>query len=213
MSFVSSILIPLLTVAATLGSGWFVTTRVTDHWDSVKKAREMDLAAAQEFQQLYGEFVAVWKLWNILKGRDGHKLRDQAEDPVWKCLERAVSTEGAVEALLAKLVAERRLDPVQIEILGAVRQAFKTLRRCISADERLGWDYDSHPHYVSFKILTTETSVLLNTPRGTGPGPTSAEAARAFRSITENRHEPRPLGTNPWYEAPGRLKLRSAGEG
>ncbi len=210
MSFVASVLVPLLTVAATLGGGWLVTTRITDHWDRVKKAREMDLSAAHDFQRLYGEFTAIWKLWNALKDSGTHDLLDHpmTEDPVWTCLERAVAVEGAIEALLAKLVAERRLDRTQIEVLGAVRQAFKTLRRHISADERLGWDHDSHSHYASFKILTSETSVLLNTPRGIGQRPTADEAAQAFHLITENRHEPRPLGHHPWYEAPNRLGLR-----
>ncbi|MEV6180561.1 hypothetical protein, partial [Streptomyces sp. NPDC052015] len=53
---------------------WLVTTRVTDYWDRVKKDREMYLAAAQDFQRLYGEFFAIWKTWSTLNrpkfGRD-----------------------------------------------------------------------------------------------------------------------------------------------
>ncbi|GAA3194859.1 hypothetical protein [Actinocorallia longicatena] len=210
MPLVASIVIPLLTVVATLGGGWLVTTRITDHWDRVKKAREMDLAAAHDFQKQYGEFVAVWKLWSAMKDA-GTRLPaiSMAEDTAWRCLERTVATEGAIEALLAKLVAERRLDPTQIEILGAVRQAFKTLRRAIYADAHLGWNSDSHPHYLSFKILTAETSTLLNTPRGIKKDqrPSAAEAAHAFQLITENRHEPG--NRNAWYDAPERLGLRS----
>jgi hypothetical protein len=59
--------VSLVTVAATLAGGWLVTTKVTDYWDKIKKNREMNLAAAHDFQRLYGEVVAIWKTWNALK--------------------------------------------------------------------------------------------------------------------------------------------------
>lgn len=63
---IAEILIPLATAVVTLAGGWFVTTRVADHWDQIKKRREMDLAAAADFQRLYGEFFSVWKDWDSI---------------------------------------------------------------------------------------------------------------------------------------------------
>ena len=63
---ITSIVVPLAAVALTLFGGWIVTTRVSDHWDQIKRRREMDLASAEEFQRLYGEFFAVWKTWNAV---------------------------------------------------------------------------------------------------------------------------------------------------
>lgn len=63
---VVDVIIPLATVLLTLMGGWLVTTRVTDRWDQVKRRREMDLAAAQDFQRFYGEFFSIWKAWNTV---------------------------------------------------------------------------------------------------------------------------------------------------
>ena len=40
-SVIAEILIPLATAVVTLAAGWFVTTRVADHWDQIKKRREI----------------------------------------------------------------------------------------------------------------------------------------------------------------------------
>jgi len=65
-SVIAEILIPLATAVVTLAGGWFVTTRVADHLDQIKKRREMDLAAAADFQRLYGDFFSVWKAWDSI---------------------------------------------------------------------------------------------------------------------------------------------------
>jgi hypothetical protein len=62
----------------TLAGGWFVTTRVADHWDQIKKRRELDLAAAGDFQRLYGEFFSVWKAWDSISRRK-LEIKDSAE--------------------------------------------------------------------------------------------------------------------------------------
>src|SRR5262249_42640723 len=48
----------------TLGLGWVVGQRLTSYWSFRQKHREIDLSVAQDFHRLYGEFFAVWKLWN-----------------------------------------------------------------------------------------------------------------------------------------------------
>jgi hypothetical protein len=187
MSITESVVIPILTVALTLGGGWVVTTRVTDRWEQVKKNREMDLSAAQEFQRLYGEFVAIWKTWNSLT--DGHTPVTTPEHIGWGCLERAAAAEGQIEALLAKLAAERSLTEGEIDMLGGVRQAFKVVRRSIRRGEAIAWSSSGAEPYVAIKSLSAATSVLLSTTPTARNRPSPAVAARNFREITDNRHE------------------------
>ncbi|MEE1820159.1 hypothetical protein PUR59_34755 [Streptomyces sp. SP18ES09] len=187
MSLIESIGAPLLTVVATLGGGWLVTTRVTDRWDQVKKQREMGLSAAQDFQRLYGEFVAIWKTWNALTSH--HTPVTTPEHSGWSCLERATAAEGAIEALMAKLAAERLLNDDEIDVLGGVRQAFKVARRTIERGEPLDWGASGVAPYMALKSLSAAMSVLLSSPSQGKGRPTAARAARAFAEITDNRHE------------------------
>ncbi|MFK0224205.1 hypothetical protein ACIQUL_00430 [Streptomyces sp. NPDC090303] len=187
MSLIESIGAPLLTVVATLGGGWLVTTRVTDRWDQVKKQREMGLSAAQDFQRLYGEFVAIWKTWNALTSH--HTPVTTPEHSGWSCLERATAAEGAIEALMAKLAAERLLNDDEIDVLGGVRQAFKVVRRTIERGEPLDWWASGVAPYTALKSLSAAMSVLLSSPSQGKGRPTAARAARAFAEITDNRHE------------------------
>lgn len=187
MSLMESVGVPLLTVAVTLAGGWLVTVRVTDRWEQVKKSREMDLAAAQDFQRLYGEFVAIWKTWNSLT--DGHTPVTTPEHVGWGCLERATAAEGQIEALMAKLAAERFLTENDIDMLGGVRQAFKVVRRSIKRGEAVGWRSSGAEPYMAIKSLSAATSVLLNTAPRTRGRPSAAVAARNFKEITDNRHE------------------------
>lgn len=187
MSIFESLGVPLLTVAVTLGGGWLVTTRVTDHWDQIRKNRDMDQTAAGELQRLYGEFVAVRKTWNALTS--GHTPVSSPEHPGWGCLERATAAEGAIEALLAKLAAERVLTRTEVDVLGGVRQAFKAVRRAIRRGEPLDrWSSEIQP-YVAFKALSSAVSVLLGTAPRTRGRPSAAMSVHAFREITHNRHE------------------------
>ncbi|MGW4748482.1 hypothetical protein ACWEPR_27185 [Streptomyces sp. NPDC004290] len=187
MSLIESVGAPLLTVVATLGGGWLVTTRVTDRWDQVKKQREMGLSAAQDFQRLYGEFVAIWKTWNALTSH--HTPVTTPEHSGWSCLERATAAEGAIEALMANLAAERLLNDDEIDVLGGVRQAFKVVRRTIERGEPLGWGASGVAPYMALKSLSAAMSVLLSSPSQGKGRPTAARAARAFAEITDNRHE------------------------
>ena len=52
--------ISLLTIAL----GWFVGQRLNVRWNLRQKQRELDLTTAHDFHMLYGEFFAIWKLWN-----------------------------------------------------------------------------------------------------------------------------------------------------
>lgn len=187
-------LVSLATVAATLSGGWLVTTRVADYWDRIKKNRELNLTAANDFQRLYGEAVAIWKTWNALKGNRTAAFAPP-KDAKWVCLLRATAAEGQLESLLAKVSAERLLCRDDIETLGGLRQAFKSIRRAIRNDAPIPWVADGVQEYVAFKALASAMSVLLLTGSHPGKRPSATQAARAFAEITANRHE------TTWTEA------------
>ena len=156
---IAGILIPLGTAVVTLAGGWFVTTRVADHWDQIKKRRELDLAAAGDFQRLYGEFFSVWKAWDSISRRK-LEIKDSAE-AAWECLNRAAEIEGRVEALLARISAEHELSTDDIDALGAMRQGFQSLRGAIKRNEPLEWRSSEAKPYLAFKGLAAYTSRLL----------------------------------------------------
>lgn len=202
MAASTDVVVPLVTAVATLGAGWLVTTRVTDRWDMVKKRRDLDMAAARDFQLLYGEFMATWRSWECIL-RKPEKVRP-AEDAVWTCFQNAAATEGKVEALLSKVASERLLSDDDINLLGGIRQGFQSLRKAIRDGKSLNWWSSSHPEYAAFKGLCSYCSEMLgNSPRGK-QFPSGVEAARNFRQITSNRHEGR------WVENARRLQLMGA---
>jgi hypothetical protein len=188
MSAIASIGESVLTVAVTLAGGWLVTRLVTDHWDQIKVRRDENQAAAHQFQQLYGEVIAIWKTWNALKG--GYTAKFATPDEAkWDCLLRATAAEGEIEALLARLAAERYLTDDDIDVLGGLRQAFKAVRRKIREDEPIDWPSSNAKKYVALKTLAAHTSVMLTSPVRTDVRPGEDESARAFIAITDNRHE------------------------
>ncbi|MFB7447627.1 alpha/beta fold hydrolase [Streptomyces sp. NPDC056194] len=63
----------------------------------------------------------------------GHSLGGRA------ALRAAAGAEGAIEALMAELAAERLLDEAGVDLLGGVHQAFKVVRRTIERREPLDW--------------------------------------------------------------------------
>lgn len=184
---IATVIVPLVAVTLTLAGGWLVSSRVSDHWDQIKRRRESDQAAAEEFQRLYGEFFAVWKIWNAISLRD-IELSDP-EKAAWDCLKQVAEIEGRVEALMAKISAERHLTNDDIDALGAVRQGFQSLRSVIKRGEPLPWWGSEIEQYAAFKELGVYTVRLLSAPSEPKQAPSRTDAAASFRGITSNRHE------------------------
>ncbi len=192
LAFDSAIVTPLLTVAATLGGGWLITTRVTDRWDKIKKRRDMDLASAQDFQRLYGEFCATWKSWDTAVQHPA--TVGPSTDRAWECLEHAAASEGEIEALLAKVAGERFLSDDDIDVLGAVREGFQTLRKAIRDGVRLA-DRASHFEYSAFKGVCVYASSLLGSSPGKIDLPDRTVAVKNFLGITSPEQEARSIRT------------------
>lgn len=169
----------------TIALGWLVGHRLTMRWNLRQKQRELDLMTAHDFHKLYGEFFAIWKLWN-------YSLRAECGCTVTRSdlLVRACAAEGAVESLFVRLAAGRDLRETDIKTLGRFRQGYQTLRETIRDNKKLDWSSSTHPEYLAFKELATAVAVLIvseQPPRDA----LALKRAEALISITSNRGEGR----------------------
>lgn len=169
--------------SVTVAFGWLVGQRLTLRWNLRQKQRELDLSTAHDFHELYGEFFAIWKLWNYsLTPEDGCTMSRS------ELLVRACAAEGAVESLFVRLAAGRDLSPSDIITLGRFRQGYQTMRETIRDNIRLAWDHPSHPEYFAFKQLATAVALLV-TSETSAPAPVTKRRAQTLISITSERGE------------------------
>jgi hypothetical protein len=174
----------------TLVLTWFVTTRVTANWNLRQKQRELALSSADQFYALYGEFFAIWKLWDQHLRSAADLPADGAAETRQQLLERTLAAESGVEAMLLKLTGQQVLDADQLAALGSFRQGYQTLRERIRHGRPMGWNWDSEREYAAFKFLASRVSqtLLAWVPAKV---PTAAEHYRNFRKVTANYWEPR----------------------
>jgi hypothetical protein len=171
----------------TVALGWFVGQRLTVRYNLRQKQREYDLATAQEFHRLYGEFFKIWKLWN-------YSLKDASLTLTRSdLLARACAAEGAMESIFVRLAATRDLKPQDRASLGRFRQAFQSIREAIRDNEGIQWSYASHPKYLAFKRLATEVALLIVSENSPDPQ-TAKTRAEALVSVTSNAWE------ENWYQ-------------
>jgi hypothetical protein len=131
-----------LVVGAILASAlaWLLGAPIAYRWDDLKRQRESDLAARNEFYRLYGEFFTTWKLWNTYKGRSSKTAITSAPDHMqWSLLMQAEKAEGGFEALLVKMASERDLDAEDLRLLACFREAYQSLREHIRENRSLEW--------------------------------------------------------------------------
>jgi hypothetical protein len=175
----------LFTGAALIALAWIGSRKFTDKWNLQQKARELDLTASNDFHALYGEFFAVWKLWNAFSRDIGEELLPGSSR--WELLKRATDAEGRMEAMLVRVVSSKKLSAEDEETLGQFRQLYQQLREAIRANVALAWDASSHPDYTNFKQLAPRVALLIRDVRAEGrPALNDTPLSR----ITDNRHEP-----------------------
>jgi hypothetical protein len=155
-------------------------------WNLKLKRREADLAMLKGFHDLYGEFFAVWKLWN-------YYVRDIGPDDFpdasrWKLLERASAAEGSTEAILIGLASQHRFSPASLEALGQFRQVYQRLRESIRDNQALKWDTSEHPEYMAFKRLSPVIAYMIRTGRNVD-GLILNQQTKAWLEVTHNKHE------------------------
>jgi len=190
--------IPSLIVALiTLSLGWFVGSRISNHWTFIQRRKELDLETAQSFHKLYGEFFAIWKLWNYYIRDIGSEAFPEASR--WEILNRACAAEGSVESLFVRLSSERNLSSSDVELLGKFRQAYQQLREAIRDNEALKWDWHTHPEYLAFKNLGAKVAFLIlseNYRKSTK----GIDVSNALQQITDNQWE------HNWSETEPKVK-------
>lgn len=183
------IMIAMIAPVLTIMLAWMVGQRMSAAWGEKQKRRELELALAESFYSSYGEFCALWKEWNWYCDHFRDAPTDVFSSRQLALLERACRAEGAMEAVLLKIAAERTLTPDERVDLGNLRQAFQVLRERIQEATRISYGSSEHEDYLEFKRLATFIGNLLASRRGALP--THKEAYESFREITNNKHEPR----------------------
>jgi hypothetical protein len=183
-SFCQEIVLEVVKTVIALLALALVGQRVIAHWDIRKKRLELDIAVANQFHQLYGEFKTVWRLWKAFKDNKGIKFPD---DTRAELLKRATSAESGVEAITVKLATERSLSETDLETLGLFRQAFQLVREAIRYDQQLNWQYNS-PEYLLFNDLASDVARMISfSDKGKSPG--REEAKSNFQKVTGIRRE------------------------
>lgn len=174
---------------------------VTYFWSNLKKRRETEISALNDFYQVYGEFFTVWKLWN---NQFRHHAIEAPEGEQYTLLVRATEMEARTEAFFVKITSERYLTDSQLQQLGLLRQAFQSLRERIRDQRALDWWKSSHAQYAALKdISATVSGILLSPgiwsrlfPLRLG-SPAARVAARQLAFITDNDRE------NDWRDLAG----------
>lgn len=155
-------------------------------WNLQLKRRESDLATVKVFHDLYGEFFAVWKLWNYYVRDIGPDVFPDASR--WELLERASAAEGGMEAILIGLASKHRSSPTSLDALGQFRQLYQQLRESIRNNRALEWDHSGHPIYMAFKGLAPVIAYLIRTGRDVDDV-IFKQQTEAWLEVTHNRHE------------------------
>ena len=154
-------------------------------WNLLLKKREADLATVKAFHELYGEFFAVWKLWDyyVINTRTA----EFPNEIRWKLLERACAAEGKMEAILIDLSSKYHSSSTSLNTLGQFRQVYQQLRESIRDNRALAWDNADHPIYTYFKKLAPVIAYM--TRMGHVGHLAHTEQAGAWLDVTHNRHE------------------------
>ena len=151
---------------------WLFGLKFTTQWNIRQKQRELDLSAAEQFRNLYGEFLTVWRLWDAARKDDSQKDRMR-----WELLTRACDAEGKVESLLMKLSIERYLTPKDIKDLGEFRQGYQLLREFIRDTHSWG-SSEFRNTYETFKYLSCQVGAMIfSNDQRRPPSPEAASKA------------------------------------
>jgi len=149
----------LITTLIFLGLGWVIGKQLTVLWSRRQKQNEQDLDAARDFHGLYGEFFALWKLWNYYVRDLGAEALPGASR--WQLLDRACASEAKLESTLVRLASEKSLTGKDIDTLGRFRQRYQQLRESIRDNVPLEWDHSEHPDYMEFKALAPQVVAII----------------------------------------------------
>lgn len=166
---------------------WLIGHRLTTYWALRQKRKELALIAIERFYGHYGEFCAIWKLWNQAL-KELASTPDKLEERRRSLLDRATAMEAGVEAMLLKVASEQLLSVGEQAELGNLRQAFQVVRECIRDNHPIAYWSSESSQYIEFKRLACAFGTILGSSRSRRE-PNPEEAATAFSEITSNKYE------------------------
>jgi hypothetical protein len=137
---------------------WLVGNWITAYWTRRQKRKELDLAAATELYELYGEFIGIWKLWNTLSQIIGQPDREKAYADL---LGRSTTMEGRFESLLLRLTSQFSWTQNDLDKLGILRQAFQFPREQMRKNAPIPWGSSEHRQYLAFKSTCSSVGARL----------------------------------------------------
>jgi len=159
-----------LVAASLLLLTWFVGQRIITFWDLQKKRQEIDLQISTQFQELYGEFKEVTKLWRVFfkktyddkYSKDKYKDLPFPDDLRWELLTRAVAAENKLDAILIKLATERELSDDELTTLGLFRQDYQTMRAAIRKNSDADVGGYKNVEYDVFNELASSVALIIS---------------------------------------------------
>jgi hypothetical protein len=175
-----------LLVLFTAWAGGYLLVR---KWALQQESRAVNLALTKQFQQLFGEYKEIWRLWKVYAPSQLPRYAEtQAPASItWELLARASSAEGRVEAVLLKLATDRTLTKDQLLTLGLFRQSFQVLRQGIRDGQSLDYGFKD-AKYRLFNKLGVQVAHLIVASAASTP-PSEAQACQAFQTILDVRSE------------------------
>ncbi len=178
----------IVPIFVTLGVGWVIGDRIAVHWAIRQKRKELQLTVASDFEEIYGKFYSIWKMWNYFLAHQ-MKTIGKIEDlkTYFDILDRACDTNGRVEVIILKLASEFVLNEEEINIISTFRKSFRILRRSIRDQKEIPWNSSKHPDYVEFKHAASTISNII-TQNGLFRMPSRKEASDNFIKITLHKH-------------------------
>jgi hypothetical protein len=180
-------LLNLAIALVSLAFTWLIGHRLTAYWAVRQRRKELALMAVERFHSHYGEFCAIWKLWDQVLSEFASKS-DKLEESRRALLDRATNMEAGVEATLLKVASEQLLSVREQAEFGNLRQAFQVARERIRDSQPIAYWSSEDPHYTEFKRLACAFGTIVGSSRYRRE-PSSEEAAKAFSEITSNKYE------------------------
>jgi hypothetical protein len=180
-------LLNLATALVTLAFTWVIGHRLTAYWAIRQKRKELALMAMERFCSHYGEFCAIWKLWNQAL-KDLAATPDRLDERRRALLDRATAMEAGVEATLLKVASEQVLSPDEQAQLANLRQGFQVARERLRDSQPVPYWTSETPRYLEFKRVACAFGTILGSGRSRRE-PNPEEAAAAFAEITSNKYE------------------------
>ncbi len=160
---------------------------LSNKWAKLQKTKELDFGTLKEFESLYGEFFAIYHLWDDYKKKKFDLVGVKeflGDDFIQRIVEKTYTMEGNMEALLVRIAVEKDLSDKEIDSLGKFRQGFQRARKHVCSNEPFNWNHDFNREYASLKIHSSRVSdIILFTKRR------KLDRKVNLLDVTSNRYE------------------------